>query len=108
MNSNRTIRHTLGDTSRITTTTQQLDHTKSFIMGITGMGLHWQLTRRLNLNLDVRRLFSQNDLVRANAQVSPPGENKKYTVKTQGGANGFNLQLGIQYQFIIRKRNRQF
>lgn len=91
---------------RMTRITTKGDHLKSFRTGTVGLGLHYRFSRHFTAGLEVKRLFSRKDLLWIDAQIEPHGETQKYTVRTEGGVNGFNLHAGLQYQFGFSKKYR--
>lgn len=103
----RTFNKTNPDGSQtITRSTVTTIYRKSFFSSILGVAFNCQVLKQLDVNLQVNRLFSSDNIVNQTAQLQQGGNSPLYNVMTKAGADGLSVLLGISYRFKTIKNYR--
>ena len=80
------------------------DQEKSFISGEVNASAHYQFSRRFSASFEFKRLFSKTGVVRMMATQETFNPPAIKNVVSKGGANSYNVNIGVAYQFGFRNR----
>ena len=83
---------------------RRYDKVKAFFSGEVNVSARYQFLSRFSANLELKRLFSATNIVRLTATQETFNPPSLKNVEARGGANSYNLNLGIAYQLGFRNR----
>ncbi len=82
----------------------QYDKVKSFFSGEVNVSAQYKLSNRFCASLEAKRLISAMGIVSYNATQETFNPAAFNEVESRGGANSYNVNLGIAYQFGFNNR----
>ncbi|GAB2551523.1 hypothetical protein GCM10027085_48490 [Spirosoma aerophilum] len=83
---------------------RQYDQIKSFFSAEVNASARWTFSSRFSASLEFKRLISANNVINLTATQETFNPPALKTVQAHGGANSYNVNLGIKYQFGFRNR----
>lgn len=91
-----------GGSTIVAQVSSTFSRSSSFLSGEINLSAYYQLSKRFSVIVEGKRLFSSGSIVRLEStrEVYNPAEMQRFNAI--GGANGFNLNFGMSYQFGFR------
>ena len=96
-----------GDTSTIRSV-RDTHYSTHFISTTLGLGITYQLLKRVDLSIQFNRLFSASSILQFDVQIQQNNNTAHFQTITQAGANGLSTTVGMIYHFNLTKSYRPY